>query len=496
MTNSSKLFRELMSKVGSYTNENLDLLSKAYLFSNNAHMGQKRLSGDDFITHPINVALILAGWKADITSITAAILHDTVEDTKVTLDSIRKNFGEEVALIVDGVTKITNIRFTGDDNDIYVENLRKMIVAMSKDLRVILVKLADRTHNLQTLKYLEKEKQIVNARETVEIYAPLAERLGMGQVKSTLEDLAFFYLYPRQYEKVKDLSNPLYKKAETLLEDMKKKILKELKIENIEPLINYRKKHLYSLWKKLERPEINWDFEKIYDISAMRIIVSSVDQCYVTLGIVHKYYKPVPFLGISDFIAQPKPNGYQSIHTKVFSKGERIVEIQIRTKKMHEEAEYGVAAHWAYSETKQKTVSDEKIEKQGVFAEKEKLHWIRQLMEWQNEMKNSEDFLSAVKFDVLGERIFVFSPNGDVFDLPKGATPVDFAYAVHSDLGDYIGGAKVNGKMVGLEFQLKNGDLVEIVKLKTKKTPSSDWLEFAKTNLALGKIKKSLRKLS
>ena len=287
-----------------------------------------------------------------------------------------------------------------------------------------------------------------------------------------------------------ELSKPYLKESEELLQNMKKKILMEFHKEKIKAQINYRQKHLLSLWRKLERPGINWDFGKIYDIIAMRILVDSIEECYASLGAVHKLYKPVPFLGVSDFIAQPKPNGYQSIHTKVFSKGGRIVEVQIRTHKMHEEAEYGVAAHWAYSELKKNASKDDESIEAGVSVSKNKLYWVRQLVQWQEELKDSDEFLAAVKQDILKERIFVFSPNGDVFDLPEGATPVDFAYAVHTDFGNYLKSSKVNGKMVSLDHKLKNGDMVEILKSKNPRKPSEKWLSFVKTTIAKREIKK------
>ena len=468
-------------------------IQKAWRFAKLAHTGQKRLTGDSFVSHPLEVAIKLADWKLDSTSIIAALLHDTIEDGGAKREDIVTEFGEEVALLVDGVTKVTTLRLKGSKEIAFVENLRKMLLVMAQDLRVILLKLADRLHNLKTLYALPQEKQVENARETLEIYAPLAERLGMGEVKGELEDLAFPYLYPEEYKRVANKSKPFFKKAEQHIDIMKKKILKKLMEHNIKAEVNGRKKHLYSLWKKLERPEIDGNFQDVHDIVALRIIVGTVAQCYTALGVVHTVYKPVPHLGISDFIAQPKPNGYRCLHTKVFGPEGRIVEVQIRTFLMHEEAEYGIAAHWAYGDLKASGVKDELLEKAGA-ARPRKLSWVKQLVEWQKELTDSEEFLRAVKFDALRHRNFVFSPQGDVYDLPAGATPVDFAYAVHTDLGKFISGAKVDGKIVSLDYKLKSGQVVEILKSKNPKGPNSDWLEFVVTTEARREINKYLRK--
>jgi GTP pyrophosphokinase len=318
--------------------------------------------------------------------------------------------------------------------------------------------------------------------------------LGIGKVKGQLEDLSFPYVYPSQYKKTKNKAKPHYAKAEDHIKKMRRVLLRRLAEENLKAEIHGRKKHLYSLWRKLERKEIAWDFEKVHDIVALRILVNTISQCYTALGVVHSVYKPVPHIGISDFIAQPKPNGYRSIHTKVFGPGERIVEIQIRTHEMHEQAEYGVAAHWAYSEAKAKGEKDEVLETKGTEIEEQKLSWVKQLVDWQKEITDSKEFLQAVKFDALGHRNFIFSPKGDVYDLPSEATPVDFAYAVHTDLGSYIKGAKVDGKMVPLDFKLKSGHVVEIIKSKTKRAPSHEWLDFVVTTLAKREIKKALRR--
>src|SRR3989304_2219394 len=487
-------FQKLVTKVKEYSpNADIALLKKAWVFCKLAHTGQRRLTGEAFYYHPLSVALRLADWELDVATITAALLHDTIEDGGATREDIIRQFGKEVYFLVNGVTKVTKLRLKGSREAEFTENLRKMLLVMAKDLRVVLLKLADRLHNMQTLYAIPASSQIENARETLEIYAPLAERLGMGRVKGELEDLAFPYVYPEDYKKILDDSKPYYKKVESLIEKMRKKLLKELAVEGIEAQIHGRKKHLYSLWRKLSRPENDGDWDKIHDIVALRILVKTITQCYSALGIVHSLYKPVPHIGISDFIAQPKPNGYRCLHTKVFGPGGRIVEVQIRTFKMHEEAEFGVAAHWAYSEQKE-IVSQDVRDKVGGFIHQDKLAWMRQLVNWQKEVTDMDEFLRVVKFDALRHRNFVFSPLGDVYDLPAGATPIDFAYAVHTEVGNNTTGAKVDGKMVPLDYKLKSGQVVEIIKTKNPKGPTTDWMSFVTTQLARREIGKYLRK--
>lgn len=471
------------------------LIEKAWNFALLAHFGQFRKTGEPFVLHALEVGKKLHEWKLDTQSIVAGILHDTVEDGGAKKGDILKEFGDEVAALVDGVTKISDIKLRGSKDEEFIENLRKMFLAMAKDLRVILVKLADRLHNMKTLYGVEEKKRKRIAEETLEIYAPLAERLGMGQIKAELDDLAFPYVYPIEFKKIEKESKPYFRDAEKHIERMKRMLLRATAEYGLKCSINGRKKHLYSLWKKMERPDIDWDFEKINDIVAMRVLVETVSDCYAVLGIVHNLFKPVPHLGVSDFIAQPKPNGYQSIHTKVFGIGGRITEIQIRTYKMHEEAEFGIAAHWAYSNIKSKQgISGEKLEHLSFGKSFSKLSWVRQLADWQKEIKDRKEYLNAVRFDTLSSRIFVFSPKGDVFDLPIGATPIDFAYAVHTDLSNFVKGAKVNSKIVPLNFQLNSGDVVEIIKTKNCKLPSRDWIDFVKTTHAKREIEKSLRK--
>lgn len=469
------------------------LIEKAYLMAKSSHEGQKRLSGEDYIYHPLAVAQFLASWKLDRYSICAGLLHDVVEDGGKTLEGLEKNFGKEITQLVDGVTKIGELKFQNSAENEFVENLRKMLVVMAKDLRVVLIKLADRYHNMRTLSFLPLEKQKRIARETLEVYAPLAERLGIGELKGNLEDLAFPYCYPDDYAWLTSYSAPYFHLNQKLIEEAGDIVKKELEKEKIKGQVNGRVKHLYSLWRKLLRPEINKDITKIYDIVAMRILVSNIRDCYGSLGVVHKLWKPVPSEGISDFIAVPKPNGYRSIHTKVFGPKGKIIEVQIRTFQMHDEAENGIAAHWFYSQSKsEKGTSDQKAE-QGFFAPTEKLNWVKQMVSWQREMVDTQEYLDALKFDALGHRIFVFSPKGDVYDLPSGSTPIDFAYAVHTQMGNQATGALVNGKMVSMETKLLSGQMVEILTLGKKKKPSRKWLDFVVTSQAKKEIMKHFR---
>lgn len=486
----------LISKIKEYNPQaDFGLVEKAYEFSQIAHTGQKRASGEPYFVHPFNTAMILADYKMDSVSVAVGLLHDTVEDAGVSLSEINKEFGKEVFDLVDGITKISSIKLRGSSEERFVENLRKIILAMSKDLRVIMVKLCDRLHNMMTLQYLSEERQKKIARETLEVYAPLAERLGMGEIKGKLEDLAFPYVYPQEYQWLVEYSKPYFKKTEEFLEKATRVVYKALAEEGIKAKVIFREKHLYSLWCKLQRPEIEKDITKIYDLVAMRVLVENVRDCYAALGIIHSLWRPVPWIGIRDFIALPKPNGYRSIHTNVFSLRERILEIQIRTHEMHEEAENGIAAHWYLSEQKSKGVKDNQVEK-GFFIPIEKMSWVRQLVAWQKEITDSKEFIDSLKFDALKHRIFVFSPKGDVFDLPAEATPIDFAYVVHTELGDSCGGAKVDGKLAPLNYKLKSGQIAEIIPAKGKKGPSRDWLNFVITRTARKKIEKHFRKKS
>lgn len=470
------------------TSSNPNLIERAFEFAKFAHLGQKRFSGEDYIHHPLGVAEILNEMGLDPATIAAGLLHDLPDDTSISLEEIEKKFGKEISFLVRGVSKLGKLRYPKEKLDIApidqrakkpvdlrVENLRRMFFAMAEDIRVILIKLADRLDNMKTLDFVPKEKQKRIALETLEIFAPLANRLGMGEIKGKLEDLAFPYLYPREFKwlikKVKDK----YETRKKYLKKVKPVLNKILAKEKIKPIdINLRAKHYFSLYQKLLRYEM--DLEKIYDLVALRIIVQDIETCYKTLGTIHKYWKPLPGR-IKDYIALPKPNGYQSLHTTVFCLDGKITEIQIRTPKMHQEAEYGICAHWA--------------RKEGVNfkTQRKKFAWVRQLREWQKEVSDSKEFLDSLKLDFFKNRIFVFTPKGDVIDLPEEATPIDFAYAVHTEIGNHCAGAKVNGKMVSLSDCLKNGDMVEIITNKSKH-PSRAWLEFVKTSLARSQIKK------
>ncbi len=461
-------------------------------FSQQSHHGQIRYTGDPYFHHPLSVATILSEWQLPQVVLEAALLHDTPEVSKVSLEQIRSQFGDEVAFLVEGADKVGQVKLRGSTSNDFIENMRKMFVAFAQDIRVVLIRLADRLHNMQTIDAIPISKQKRIALETLEIYAPLAERLGMGQLKGTLEDLSFPYAFPQEYQWVSTIASPHFARAEELTKKAIKILKKELSLIDLDVEVHGRHKHRYSLYKKLLRPEINKDISQVHDLIALRIITNDKTDCYASLGIVHNIWKPVPFIGISDFIAQPKPNGYQSIHTKVFDSSGRIMEVQIRSRQMHQQAELGAAAHYAYSEAKTQGVSSDKLQKGIAFKISQKMDWIKQLAGWQHQVSSKKEFATSLKLDALSSRIYVFSPLGDVYDLPNMATPVDFAYNVHTDLGSYIQGAKVNGKLVSLNYKLKSGDLVEIIKSKNAKKPSRDWLRFIKTAKARAKINQAL----
>ncbi|MFA5047944.1 MAG: RelA/SpoT family protein [Patescibacteria group bacterium] len=466
---------------GHYSSDDLELVRLTFDFANDAHQGQLRASGDPYITHSIATALKLAEMNLDITTIIAGLLHDIPEDTSRTLKDLEKNFGPEVAKLVEGITKLGKIKYRGMER--YAENLRKMFVAMSNDMRVILIKFADRLHNLKTLDALPVDKRLRIARETLEIYAPIADRLSMWKIKGELEDLSFKYVYPEDYAWIIKMLPQEYEAKEKALGKIKAVVAEQLEQHHIissEISIQGRTKHLYSLYRKLLRPRINRDLSKVYDLIALRIIVPTVADCYAVLGIIHNLYRPLPGR-IKDYIAQPKPNGYQSLHTSIFSDDGEIVEFQIRTDAMHEQAEYGIAAHWNYKE------NNGKLNAQGI-------KWLNELVEWQKQIKDNDQFLQTVKFDIFQNRIFVFTPHGDVIDLPEGATPLDFAYHVHSNLGNKCVGAKVNDQLVSLETQIKSGDIVEIITDKNRKNPNPDWLDLVKTSMAKSKIRNALNR--
>jgi len=458
-----------------------EIIEKAFDFAKKAHEGQKRKSGEPFFIHAYNTGVTLMKWGLDPETVCAGLLHDVAEDTPVGIKKIKEEFGENIAFLVDGVTKLGKIKYSGQEKN--VENLRKMFLAMAEDIRVVLIKMADRLHNMRTLEYLMPDRRYAIALETLEIYAPIANRLEMGKLKGTLEDLCFPYVYPEEYKKLLEQSKERYKGVQDLVEKIKPIIEKELEKEGIQPVsIHSRTKHLYSLYKKLQTERIKGDFNKVFDFAAVRIIVGNIEECYATLGVIHRMWKPLPGL-IKDYIAIPKPNGYQSIHTTVFGPDGVIFEVQIRTVKMHEEAENGIAAYWAYSEQGKKAT--------GGLSGQKKYAWIKQLKDWQNSISDSNEFMENLKIDFFQDRIFVFTPKGEVIDLPEGATPVDFAYNIHTDVGNHCMGAKVGGKMVALNTILKNWDIVEIITAKNKK-PSTGWLDFAKTSQARSKIRVAL----
>lgn len=465
-------------------------LQKAYDFAAISMAGKLRHSGESFADHGRSVAEILQSFDVnDRQVLAAAILHHSVEDGAASHDDIVREFGEEVAEMIDTVNTLQVIKLTGVTEKTFVESLRRMFLTLAKDMRVVLIKQADILDNLRTLNFLRAEKQQQISSETLEIFAPLAERLGMSEMKSQMQDLAFQYLYPEEYQKVSKLLNTTLEALEKTLAQIKTELTKALEKEEIEYHIQARAKHLYSLFTKLKREEINWDISQVHDLIAFRLIVTSVEDCYRVLGLVHKLWRPM-MGSFGDYIANPKANGYQSIHTKVFGPKGQPFEIQIRTEQMHEAAEYGVAAHWHYSEVKSTGLTDNALEK-GVKVSN-KLDWVQRLGKWQEEVVDNEEFLKSIKTDFFGQRIYVFTPKGDVKDLPEGATPVDFAYSLHSDLGDLTASARVNGKMVSLDTKLKNSDVCEIVLSKDpKKKPNRDWINFVATSMARKKIKKA-----
>lgn len=464
-------------------NYDIDMIKLAYEYAENAHKGQIRKSGEPYINHPLETAITLARMGLDQPTIIAGLLHDVPEDTNYSLVDVEKNFGSEIARLVSGITKLGIIKYRGMEK--YAENLRKMFVSMAQDIRIILIKMADRLHNLSTLGSLPPEKQKRIAQESIEIYAPIANRLGMGFIKGELEDRAFPYVYPEEYQWLRKEIMPIIETGLAYTQKVIEIVKKELFQEKIKIVsIHGRAKRLYSLYQKLQRPQYNGDVSKIYDLVALRIIVPTIGDCYQALGIIHKLWRPLPGR-IKDYISQPKPNGYQSIHSTVFCLEGKVVEFQIRTPEMHEQAEYGIAAHWHYKEMKKKPKN---IKDKGYTLPK-KFQWIQDLVDWQKDIQDNQQYLESLTLDFFHNRIFVFTPQGDVIDLPEDATPVDFAYHVHSWIGDHCTGSRINGQMSSLDAKLKNGDVVDIITDKNRKGPSRDWLNFVKTNAARGKIR-------
>ncbi len=466
-------FRDLLRKIRSYRpTEDLSSIKKAYEFSSEHHKGQARESGEPYLAHPLQVATILAEMQLDTTAITAGLLHDAVEDTSVTIDEIQAEFGEQVAHIVEGVTKISKIDFASSE-EAQAENVRKMVLAMMDDIRVVLIKLADRLHNMRTLKFLSPARQQKIARETLDIYAPIAHRLGMGKIRGELEDLAFQYVDPISYNQVKDAIESRRKEGEAFLAEVQGVIESKLKENKIQARVEARIKRLYSIWQKLQRQHISVD--QIYDMLALRIITQSETDCYAVLGIIHNQWRPVPGR-IKDFIAIPRNNFYKSLHTTVISDKGHAFEVQIRTEEMHKMAEEGIAAHWKY--------------KDGPVSarDEQRLAWLRQVVEWQRDIKNSGEFLATLKIDLYPEEVYTFTPKGKIVVLSRDATPVDFAYTVHTEVGNTCVGAKVNGRIVALRYKLRSGDIVEIL-TQPGHHPSRDWLQFTKSSRARQKIK-------
>src|SRR5580704_12736846 len=466
-------FRELMRRMrANRPNDDLELIRKAYEFSQKHHAGQSRASGQPYLVHPLEVALVLAEMKMDPVAIAAGLLHDSVEDTSVTVVDIRKEFGEQVAHIVEGVTKISAIDFATREEQ-QAENLRKMMLAMVDDIRVVLIKLADRLHNMRTLEHLPPERQQKIARETLEIYAPIAHRLGMGKIRGELEDLGFRYVDPIGYQQVHDAVEARRKAGEAFLARVETVFRDKLKEAGITATVESRIKRLYSIHKKLQRQHIT--VEQVYDLYAMRVITQSIQDCYAVLGIIHNLWRPVPGR-IKDFIAMPRPNLYQSLHTSVISEEGTPFEVQIRTEEMHKMAEEGIAAHWKYK--------DGPVSAQ----DEQRLAWLRQVVEWQRDVSDPNEFLSTLKIDLYPEEVYTFTPKGKVVVLPRDSSPVDFAYSVHTEVGHSCTGAKVNGRMVPLRHKLHSGDIVEIV-TQPGRTPSRDWLGIVKSSRARNKIK-------
>src|SRR6266481_4618973 len=470
---SAKLEQLLATVARNRPNDDLEIIRRAYLFSLEHHGAQLRASGEPYLIHPLEVAIVLADMRLDSTAIAAGLLHDAIEDTQVTNEGIRRGFGEHVAHIVDGVTKIEKINFASREER-QAENVRKMVLAMVDDIRVVLIKLADRLHNMRTLQHLPEERQQNVARETLEIYAPLAHRLGMGKVRGELEDLAFRYVDPIGYEQVRAAVESRRKAGESFLTGLIKIINKKLKENGVEAKVESRIKRLYSIHQKLVRQRITVD--QVYDLLAVRIITKSVKDCYTVLGAIHQMWRPVPGR-IKDFIAMPRPNLYQSLHTTVITESGHQFEVQIRTEEMHKMAEDGIAAHWKYKDGSPVSAKDE-----------QRLSWLRQVVEWQQDVKDPSEFLSSLKVDLYPEEVYTFTPKGKVVILPRDATAIDFAYAIHTEVGHTCVGAKVNGRIVPLRNKLRNGDVVEIM-TQPGHNPSRDWLGYAKSSRARNKIR-------
>ena len=472
----------ILDAVKSYQpNADTDLIRRAYELADAAHKGQKRVSGEDYIIHPLAVAKILTDLQIDDITISAAILHDVVEDTTHTLEEMRERFGDEVAMLIDGVTKLGRIQYKSKEEQ-QLESYRKMFLAMAKDIRVIMIKLADRLHNMRTLKYMREDKQKRIARETIEIYAPLANRLGISNVKWELEDLCLRYLDPKAYYDLVESVKQKRQERQAFIDEAHRQIEEKLEEAHMTAEIQGRAKHFYSIYKKMKRDQK--DISEIYDLSALRVLVDSVKDCYGVLGIIHAMWKPLPGR-FKDYIAMPKSNGYQSLHTTVICRGYPL-EIQIRTFAMHKVSEYGVAAHWKYKEAGRSVGATHEYD--------QKMSWLRQMVSLQHELDDPREYFEALKVDVFSDEVFVFTPKGDVIDLPKGSIPIDFAYRIHTEIGHHCVGAKVNSKIVPLEYKLKNGDIVSIITNKSNNGPSRDWLNIVASSETRTKIRSWFKK--
>ena len=486
-TSPEVLYKELINSVLKYhPSTDISMIEKAYKVASEAHEGQKRKSGEPYIIHPLCVAIILADLELDKETIVAGLLHDAVEDTWMTYEEVEKEFGSEVALLVDGVTKLGQLSYSADKVEVQAENLRKMFLAMAKDIRVILIKLADRLHNMRTLQYMRPEKQQEKARETMDIYAPIAMRLGISKIKVELDDLSLKYLKPDVYYDLVHKVALRKSEREQFVGAIVKEVKKHMDDANIKAQVDGRVKHFFSIYKKM----VNQDktIDQIYDLFAVRILVDTVKDCYAALGVIHEMYKPIPGR-FKDYIAMPKPNMYQSLHTTLIGPNGQPFEIQIRTYEMHRTAEYGIAAHWKYKESSDGKVPVDK-------REEEKLNWLRQILEWQRDMSDNKEFMSLLKndLDLFADSVYCFTPQGDVKTLPSGSTPVDFAYSVHSAVGNKMVGARVNGKLVPIEYEIKNGDRIEIITSQNSQGPSRDWLKLVKSTQAKNKINQWFKK--
>ena len=486
-TSPEDLYQELISSVRKYhPSADISMIQKAYEVAREAHKDQKRKSGEPYIIHPLCVAIILADLELDKETIVAGLLHDAVEDTWMTYEEVEKEFGSEVALLVDGVTKLGQLNYSKDKVELQAENLRKMFLAMAKDIRVILIKLADRLHNMRTLQYMKPEKQLEKARETMDIYAPIAMRLGISKIKVELDDLSLKYLKPEVYYDLVDKIALRKSEREEFVNSIVRQVKQHMDDAGIKSQVDGRIKHFFSIYKKM----VNQDktIDQIYDLFAVRILVDTVKDCYGALGVIHEMYKPIPGR-FKDYIAMPKPNMYQSLHTTLIGPNGQPFEIQIRTYEMHKTAEYGIAAHWKYKES-----SDGKVPvgKQ----EEEKLNWLRQILEWQRDMSDNREFMSLLKNDLnlFADNVYCFTPQGDVKTLPTGSTPIDFAYSVHSAVGNRMVGARVNGKLVPIEYEIQNGDRIEIITSQNSQGPSRDWLKLVKSTQAKNKINQWFKK--